>query len=906
MNKKFLSAILFGALMVTSTGTFVSCKDYDDDIDQINNTLNDLKSQIAALQTAVDNGDYVTGVTKTADGKGLTFTFSKGSPVTVTLDVKDGADGQPGEPGKDAQQVTIDEKTGELKIDGEGTGIFPTKDAAKAPVKAEGGYWYTLNDKGEYVNTNIPVSGIAVSGSESEGFTLTVYDANGKEQTVKIPSAASLITSIYVVSDESKKYKEFKVVKAVFTKPSNWGGEKELPSTNSVIYSSNPIDVRINPVDAPVADVKFYLTNTKNHTLSELVLTAQAESGNGPINIGNINGRAANTGNGLYTLSMGQYILDKDAAKAFEKDLTDNGALTYPITDMDAAAAFSVDANKKARSAYKVAVTKDNAESLTKIQIKDMPSSEATLFGNGGSAKGIKVNVGQTYKIEDTTGEKGLLFDTYFSADANTVIETYGLKFDHLNRTFTVTKRPDVVTEADRFILTVNTLDIHGNVDKAKYTISLTNTISSAVTYDAVEYDLTRMTDNNDNNDTFSADIDVMKEKLGESWSQWANSVDFSETKVTLHEKADLSDGGTIISGTTTNGLAYALLNKDGGVADKNTIKYISVKVGAGDKTFTVDTQYYLNVQFNDKNSGKINNAIIPVIFTAPTVAEQFSVKSAYVVENVINAYYYNYATGFAGKSVEVNRYFDKADKKATLTLNDEEVLEKVNTTEYTAYDLAVFCDNKGNAATTDATVANYIRLKTGANNALVQKDGTELGYKDILKVKAYNTNYEGWNFKEDAQKVYNFSIQLMSPIYEGEIKPAEGATINIDANSEEGFPIVKSMISLIDYNKNSYNVVPDVNGKTPTNKGDNAIDAWKAEQILNVWVDKDANNTYIKNIELRGQKDKEEQISEVPGAIMVFADPLPNTTETSMNVHVTDIWGYTKSLPVSVTIVKK
>ena len=29
MNKKFLSAILFGALMVTSTGTFVSCKDYD-------------------------------------------------------------------------------------------------------------------------------------------------------------------------------------------------------------------------------------------------------------------------------------------------------------------------------------------------------------------------------------------------------------------------------------------------------------------------------------------------------------------------------------------------------------------------------------------------------------------------------------------------------------------------------------------------------------------------------------------------------------------------------------------------------------------------------------------------------------------------------------------------------------
>ena len=83
MNKKFLSAVLFGALMVTSTGTFVSCKDYDDDIDRIDNTLNDLKSQIAALQTEVANGDYVTNVTKTADGKGMTFTFSKGKSVTV-------------------------------------------------------------------------------------------------------------------------------------------------------------------------------------------------------------------------------------------------------------------------------------------------------------------------------------------------------------------------------------------------------------------------------------------------------------------------------------------------------------------------------------------------------------------------------------------------------------------------------------------------------------------------------------------------------------------------------------------------------------------------------------------------------------------------------------------------------
>jgi peptidoglycan hydrolase CwlO-like protein len=48
MNKKFLSAILFGALMITSTGTFVSCKDYDDDINDLQEQIDDLKSSLTA------------------------------------------------------------------------------------------------------------------------------------------------------------------------------------------------------------------------------------------------------------------------------------------------------------------------------------------------------------------------------------------------------------------------------------------------------------------------------------------------------------------------------------------------------------------------------------------------------------------------------------------------------------------------------------------------------------------------------------------------------------------------------------------------------------------------------------------------------------------------------------------
>ena len=50
MNKKFLSVILFSALMVGTAGTFTSCKDYDDDIDQINNELTGIKLQSATYR----------------------------------------------------------------------------------------------------------------------------------------------------------------------------------------------------------------------------------------------------------------------------------------------------------------------------------------------------------------------------------------------------------------------------------------------------------------------------------------------------------------------------------------------------------------------------------------------------------------------------------------------------------------------------------------------------------------------------------------------------------------------------------------------------------------------------------------------------------------------------------------
>lgn len=69
MKKKFLSVLVFGALAIASTSTFVSCEDYDDDIDGLRTEINDnatvaaselaskvseLKNQISSLESAKD------------------------------------------------------------------------------------------------------------------------------------------------------------------------------------------------------------------------------------------------------------------------------------------------------------------------------------------------------------------------------------------------------------------------------------------------------------------------------------------------------------------------------------------------------------------------------------------------------------------------------------------------------------------------------------------------------------------------------------------------------------------------------------------------------------------------------------------------------------------------------------
>ena len=123
MRKKYLSALLFGALLFASAGTFTSCKDYDDDInnlqEQINavaSDLNDLKTKVEAMG-GVKDVTFADGVLTVVSDKGNT-TYNIPDKVGVTkVELINGTLYVDGVEAGKAQKVEV--KGGVLYIDGE-------------------------------------------------------------------------------------------------------------------------------------------------------------------------------------------------------------------------------------------------------------------------------------------------------------------------------------------------------------------------------------------------------------------------------------------------------------------------------------------------------------------------------------------------------------------------------------------------------------------------------------------------------------------------------------------------------------------------------------------------------------------------------------------------------------------
>ena len=970
MRKKYLSALLFGALLFASAGTFTSCKDYDDDINNLQSQITANADAIKALQDLVNAGKYVSGVAM--EGQTITFTFSDGSTQPITIPA-----------GEKGQTVVV--KDGELYIDDEATGIKVAEelDTEAGLVKSENGTWWVLNENGEYTNTNIPVSGITVSGSEKDGYTFTIYDEKGESQTVKLPSAVSSITEMtlgettiqakdtYIngvlekgdytpisAGTERGANKDEVLISSVkfdYTnlgdfKASDWMGNKKLPNDGDYIYSSpTSVSLRIDPVNVDAANIDFYLTNTKNADLSPVIFKAKAsqDSSNNPMNDTQVNGRAAVTGNGLWTLTM-----ENQTVASANHNATWDGIAKAESGEY----VYAINANHGFRSKYELKATRIEAESLEQLSIKgvnaDNPNNTVFIFDvddTNANSGNITYKTGTAYTVNAI--ESSALYDMYLTADKSD-IEVYGLTFDQDNHTFTIGKNPDVSSIPAKFKLIVYTVANDGTINKAETIININTEIKTNAEYATIDHSVNQQpADNN-----FYIDLSTMKTALGDNLNQWMQNVDLDANAISYALYSDATcqtevknvkfDGSAVFDAQIV-----AKNNKDAvETEDRNEANYIRINVNnaavsiynqnaANISKLSLDKTYYVKVNFVTTEGKELNTIVVPVEFHAPALSDLFTVNTAFldkVDTDVINAFFYKvdgvianghqYTAAESGLTVNLDRYFSKFVSNAKVSFAEG----KIGETGKTAAELFEWgCLNYEGANNTNINngdqvfstgVAGEVETSTtlgfNPNNNGIDNGKPANGYGETLTVNVnkgyYNVDEtlpDGWRYTADGASKYSFKIRLMSPIYEGSVKPVEGSSITINANDLAiGASITKDMITGYDYNNNKFSAVPDASRGTRTliynTAGLNNVGAvdYVHPQIKSVIP---GTNQYFENVEVWSAYTDKDAKKDIAGEFKVYGASISQTVTVDMPITVEDAWGYVleEKVPVTITV---
>ncbi len=93
MKKRLISTLLMGAFVVASTSMFVSCKDYDDDINNLQEQIDKNADAIKQIQNLIASGSVITSVDDIANGVKVTLSNGKSFNVTNGVNGTDGKNG---------------------------------------------------------------------------------------------------------------------------------------------------------------------------------------------------------------------------------------------------------------------------------------------------------------------------------------------------------------------------------------------------------------------------------------------------------------------------------------------------------------------------------------------------------------------------------------------------------------------------------------------------------------------------------------------------------------------------------------------------------------------------------------------------------------------------------------------
>jgi hypothetical protein len=87
MKKKFIRVMFFGALALT-TFSYVGCKDYDDDIDRLEQKITENANAIAEINKLIEGGSVITKVENITGGVEVTLSNGKSLPLKMVMPEK--------------------------------------------------------------------------------------------------------------------------------------------------------------------------------------------------------------------------------------------------------------------------------------------------------------------------------------------------------------------------------------------------------------------------------------------------------------------------------------------------------------------------------------------------------------------------------------------------------------------------------------------------------------------------------------------------------------------------------------------------------------------------------------------------------------------------------------------------
>ena len=427
--------------MVSSTGTFVSCKDYDDDIDEINKELTDIKSKLSDLESKVTTGGaYVTKI-ESVEG-GLKVSVSDGTSYNLTI---------AGTPA--GSTVVIDKTTGEISIDGTPTGFFATTGAtpqgeSTAPYVKDG-FWYFYDDATKaFVKSEYKASGNAWAVQKGDSVVLHIPNEAGVMQEITLPTSSSALTALNATPSNWTSGKNIAWSKA--GADVTWAGKKGNVAAGQLLIGqlSNLVEVaEVSPKSYDLGAQELTLVDVEGKAAPvKVVATPQDAESTAP--------RAVSM-NGKWNLSieMNETITADNIATAFTKK--ENG--------VDRNVKYALAVNGTVMTGYAFVIdTQTDAESKTNKALSDKSITSVVIDGEDGNT----VPLGTTILAV----KKDNVYDSYikFEGLAASKAEKAGITVDGMTMTVPATAAGVQGLEA-----TIYALDVTGHISTHTVTLNI-------------------------------------------------------------------------------------------------------------------------------------------------------------------------------------------------------------------------------------------------------------------------------------------------------------------------------------------------------------------------------------------------------------------------------------------------